>query len=196
MKKSITLEEVIDRYHKSEGVSAEVGVANGASVERWINMGIRTPYYAFDTYDQHPVCKMTNGENFRGLCTDPYKIDEVLAKLESIGAIPVKGIFPDDVWDRIPEKVAFVYLDADNYLTIKAGLEIFVPRLAKNGFIAIHDYFNGAAPGVKRAVDEYFPGDEYDLAILKNKNGQDDVILFPYIVYTTGTYIVCTGGDK
>ena len=56
--------------------------------------------------------------------------------------------------ENLPEKISFLRLDTDLYKTTKLQLEILYPRLQQGGILHIDDY--GLAPGVKKAVDDYF----------------------------------------
>ncbi len=65
-----------------------------------------------------------------------------------------KGIFPDTS-DPVKDKwFSFVNLDVDTYESTKKCLEFFYPRMNAGGVIVSHDYLT--APGVRKAVDEYF----------------------------------------
>lgn len=62
-----------------------------------------------------------------------------------------KGWFPESAVG-VEDTFAFVRLDMDLYDPIYAGLKFFYPRMAKGGYIAIHDcrsrYFDGARAAV------------------------------------------------
>ena len=55
---------------------------------------------------------------------------------------------------NVPNKISFLRLDTDIYKTTKKQLEILYPKLSLGGILHIDDY--GVAPGVKKAVDDYF----------------------------------------
>ena len=59
-----------------------------------------------------------------------------------------------DKKENIPEKISFLRMDTDLYSTTKKQLEILYPRLSIGGVLHIDDY--GIAPGVQKAVDDYF----------------------------------------
>jgi len=57
--------------------------------------------------------------------------------------------FPDDFFD-------FIYIDACHlYGSIKADLEMFLPKLKTDGLMCGHDYANFGGFGVVEAVDEF-----------------------------------------
>ena len=82
-------------------------------------------------------------------------IDEVMKKMEHPElCIIKKGAFPQSVSEDDENiKFAFVSLDTDLYIPIFEGLKFFYPRLAKGGYIMVHDYNN--VDGVMKAVDDY-----------------------------------------
>ena len=56
--------------------------------------------------------------------------------------------------ENIPEKISFLRMDTDLYATTKKQLEILYPRLSIGGVLHIDDF--GMAPGVQKAVEDYF----------------------------------------
>ena len=74
----------------------------------------------------------------------------------------------------LPEWIAFAFLDGDLYDSIKSSLRLVEPRINEGGVIMVHDYNNPALPGVKRAVDEWLNGKDFEkeayksMAILRN----------------------------
>jgi O-methyltransferase len=75
-------------------------------------------------------------------------------------AIPVihQGMFEMLSNADLPGQFCFAFLDGDLYQSILTSLKIVYKRLAKGGFIIVHDYFHGALPGVKVACDEFVSG--------------------------------------
>ena len=82
----------------------------------------------------------------RNICGDGSPADLVFRK----------GLFPETFSGLEDRRWRFVLLDADLYAPIKAGLEIFWPRLVPGGVMIVHDYMNDYYEGAKKAVDEYF----------------------------------------
>ncbi|WP_190319031.1 TylF/MycF/NovP-related O-methyltransferase [Campylobacter sp. LR264d] len=91
-----------------------------------------------------------------------------------------KGWFPQSVQDDRnleKEKFCFVNIDCDLYEPILAGLEYFYPKMINLDVILVHDYYNEAYAGAKKAVDNllkniiYLPcQQEMILAWLYKKN--------------------------
>ncbi|MFF4531638.1 TylF/MycF/NovP-related O-methyltransferase [Streptomyces sp. NPDC001407] len=74
------------------------------------------------------------------------------------------GWFADTLPSRLPDRIAFAYLDGDYYDSIRLSLAATVPRLAPGGALIVDDYadveanpkaWNGL-PGVKAACDDHF----------------------------------------
>ncbi len=65
-----------------------------------------------------------------------------------------KGYFPETA-KGLEETFVFVSLDADLYEPLYNGLNYFYPRLAKGGYILVHDYHNMDYTGAKKAVKQF-----------------------------------------
>jgi hypothetical protein len=171
--------------HGIEGEVAEVGVNKG-EFSAAINAAFPDrPLHMFDTF---------TGFDDRDIVQDFEKVghyrlskeDEVDFKSTSVELVMnrmpypalctcYKGYFPD-TFSLYDKRFALVSLDADLYPPQKAGLEIFYPRLVKNGVIAIHDYWN--ISGCRLAVDEFIhknglsavPLSDYNTLIITKQN--------------------------
>ena len=66
----------------------------------------------------------------------------------------------------------FIYIDACHlYESVKADLEMFLPKLKTNGLMCGHDYFNdpkGSNFGVIQAVDEFCEKFNFQMIIFNN----------------------------
>lgn len=84
-----------------------------------------------------------------------------------------KGWFGELNDVRLPERIAFAFLDGDFYGSIIDSLRLVWPRLGPRGTITIDDYGRETLPGVERAVRDFFQGKhihlhhEHNIAIIK-----------------------------
>jgi O-methyltransferase len=156
-----TLELVSDEIRQKQltGEVAELGVYKG-KFARYINGYFpEKKLYLFDTFegfDERDV-SVEKRQNFSSGAQNfsDTSIEAVLKQMPfPEKCIPVKGFFPQTA-QGIDEKFVFVSLDADLYEPIYAGLSFFYPRLAKGGYIFIHDFNNDAYKGARKAVEEF-----------------------------------------
>jgi hypothetical protein len=120
--------------------------------------------YCFDTFTGFPKTSVekeleTTGHavsvgTFSDTCQ--AKVERTIAGRTSPPQLVLRaGEFPTTFGGLEDHRWRFVLLDADLYAPIKAGLELFWPRLVAGGFILCHDYLSGY-PGVRKAVHEFF----------------------------------------
>jgi len=86
----------------------------------------------------------------------------------------VKGIFPESIPSELlggGQTFAFVSIDADLYLPIYEGLVFFYPRLARNGYILVHDFNNKFYSGAKKAVMEFCANEKIGYVPTTDFNG-------------------------
>ena len=142
---------------KERGVSgdmAEVGVYRGDFSKLFNRYFPERKLYLFDTFagfdakrDQVNDCDV---DNFKDT-----SVDVVLQKMvRPENCIIRQGYFPDTAVG-IDGTFSLVSLDCDLYNPILAGLEFFYPRLAKGGYIFVHDFGSYHYREVKKAVYEY-----------------------------------------
>jgi len=74
------------------------------------------------------------------------------------------------------KQLDFVFIDAaHNYKNVLRDIKCWYPKVKENGVIAGHDY--GVKPGVKRAVDQFFRGENVTVSgicwlVVKKKKPQ------------------------
>jgi O-methyltransferase len=139
-----------------QGHLAEVGVYTG-DVSRFVHrLAPERPYYLFDTFEGFPQQDLEPNvaEDTRFRDTS---VEEVLRRIgDSRNIIIRKGYVPDTFHGLEGEQFAFVLLDLDLYKPTVAGLDFFYPRLAKGGYLVVHDYNNPESNwGCHRALDEF-----------------------------------------
>ena len=91
------------------------------------------------------------------------ELDDVATAVASVGypgerTHLVQGKVEATLPERAPEQVALLRLDTDWYESTRHELEHLYPRVASGGVLLIDDY--GHWDGCRKAVDEYFAGDE------------------------------------
>jgi O-methyltransferase len=146
--------------HAVPGAMAELGVHRGGSARLLHHFAPERRLYLFDTFTGFSPADMERETvDFTYNKTADFadtSVPLVLAHIAPINAnvIPVPGWFPGSVTPtQERESFAFVHLDADLEEPITAGLAFFSPRLARGGFILVHDY--NAWPGARLAVDRF-----------------------------------------
>jgi hypothetical protein len=159
------LSKIIQEYN-IEGAAAECGVYRGhfASV---INEYLPDrKLYLFDTFEgfsQNDVDKETqefkNTEIGKTLNEWSVKTSDEIALMRCLhqeNVIIKKGYVPETFAGLEDEKFCFVNIDLDLYAPILSALFFFSPRMNKNGgVILVHDYYNAAFPGCRKAVSEF-----------------------------------------
>ena len=137
-----------------QGNMAELGVYRGEFAKLLNRYFPEKKLYLFDTFqgfdatrDKVDACDVNNFKD--------TSIEVVLSKMVAPEKCVIrKGYFPDTV-HGLEDQFCLVSLDADLYNPILAGLEYFYPRLAKGGYIFVHDFGSYHYTGVKQAVYEY-----------------------------------------
>lgn len=139
--------------------------------------------YLFDTFEgfDERDLEVEKRELFSDLNKEQFSNTSeeiVLSKLKYKENVEIhKGFFPETA-KGISDSFGFVNLDFDLYQPILEGLRFFYPQMVDKSLILIHDYYNNALPGVKKAIADYekeigrelmkFPiGDYQSIAVLK-----------------------------
>lgn len=150
--KRILLENILGEF-------AEVGVYKGHT-SKYIHMfAPDTTLYLFDTFEGF---HKNDGKDdiVSDLRFKDTSVEEVLNRIGKSEKIVVrKGYFPETAIGLENKKFAFVMLDLDKYKPTFSGWEFFYPRVAKGGFIFVHDY-NGAENPCHDATDDFLKDKE------------------------------------
>ncbi len=138
------------------GCFAEVGVYKGGSLKQ---LGISYPgrtILGFDSFEGLPAENWTAVDLHRPKEFSDTSFEEVNEFLKDCNNINlIKGIFPASAVHLENIDFAFVHIDTDFYLSVKACLDWFWPRLLKGGIIVLDDYLWPACPGVQQALIEF-----------------------------------------
>ena len=141
------------------GSVAELGVYKG-KFARYINQYFpERPFYLFDTFEGFDGRDLpTEKENAYSSGTQNFSETSVASVLAEMpfpdNCIPIKGFFPNSA-KNITDSFAFVSIDADLFDPIYNGLAFFYPKLARGGYILIHDFNNEGYKGTRKAVEQF-----------------------------------------
>ena len=165
-----------------KGDIIECGVYNGGSLAlilKYIKkLSIETQVLGFDTFEfgfsrstitdndvtikgeKLNVTNDSNTNNFYPTVEKVKKNIENFSQNKKTKLTLVKGDVLDTLKlkENIPDSISFLRLDTDLYETTKFQLEILYPKLTVGGILHIDDY--GFFPGVRKAVDDYFKGQD------------------------------------
>jgi O-methyltransferase len=156
--------ELICRQIRATGVPgslAELGVFQGHFASAMATYLPDRRIYLFDTFagfdDRDSAGDRSRGIQSRtDMAFGHTSVDSVVARMPAgTDVVPVIGWFPESAKGLDEERFCLVSIDADLYDPILAGLEWFVPRLERGGYILVHDFNSGLFPGVQRAVAEF-----------------------------------------
>lgn len=156
-----SLEMVAQEINKGniEGSTAELGVYRGDFARIMNELFPDRKLYLFDTFegfDREDVGIERESSYSRG--TQDFSrtnVETVLGKMPyPANCIAKKGHFPESA-AGVDDDFVFVSIDADLYKPIFDGLCFFYPRLARGGYIFVHDYNNDEYKGAKAAVRQY-----------------------------------------
>lgn len=146
------------RRKNVSGNVAELGVYKGDFSKKINRLFPDRILYLFDTFEGFSNDDVRNDSSLNwGAKLEHFKdtsVDKVLERMPyKEKCVVKKGYFPDTF--DLEEEFSFVSIDVDLYDPIRAGMEIFYPRLSTGGYIMIHDYNNLLYSGSREAVQEY-----------------------------------------
>jgi hypothetical protein len=110
--------------------------------------------------------------------SDEKALEEIKQKFSSqimSNQIKIKKGFSYEVVDEFPDNFFdFVYIDACHlYDSVKADLEMFLPKLKTGGLMCGHDYANVYGFGVVKAVDEFIINNNLKWVATSASDGYD-----------------------
>lgn len=156
------ISELIEE-NQIKGEVAELGVFRGVFSallnERFSNRKI----YLFDTFEGFDT-EEAQQEIEKGHCDEKFveghketSVEDMIQNLPfPEQAVVCKGFFPESIPDvALEETFAFVSIDVDFEESTFEGMKFFYPRLAKGGYIFVHDYNTYYLEGVKIAIKRY-----------------------------------------
>ncbi len=136
------------------GALAELGVWRGLTSLLIHSQLPQRPLYLFDTFAGFPDEDGTDGR-FRDTSADAVR-----RRIGDCSNVIFRvGTFPETARGLESELLAFVLIDVDKYVPTLTGLSFFYPRVARGGYIFVHDYNSPESErGVSRAVGQFLKG--------------------------------------
>lgn len=95
-------------------------------------------------------------------------IDKVQYKSDNIFYIMGDVMHTLENSKNIPDKISLLRLDTDWYESTKKELEILFPKVVKNGFIIIDDYYYWS--GARKATDDFLKTHESEIETIFQNN--------------------------
>lgn len=141
----------------AKGYFAEVGIYKGGSLK---NLALSFPekiIYGFDSFEGLPKGLWTENEihNPGEFSDTSFESVNNFLKNTCNNVTLIKGIFPESAQQYEDLYFSFIHIDTDFYLSVKACLEWFWPRLIKGGIIVLDDYLWPNCPGVEKALNDF-----------------------------------------
>jgi O-methyltransferase len=136
------------------GAVAELGVWRGNTSSFIHSQAPKRMLYLFDTFEGFP------GEESGDRRFQDTSLELVRRKIGDCSNVIFKaGTFPETAGGLESERFALVMIDVDKYGPTLAGLNFFYSRVARGGYIFLHDYNSQESDhGVSRAVGEFMKG--------------------------------------
>ena len=145
---------------KIDGCILEVGVANGGSgaLLSFVAKEQNKTCYLADTWKG--VVKASDKDtNFVGGEFEYAETEVVNHLLSSLNTTAntqlLVGIFPDDTAKNIKDRISFIHIDVDTYISCKDTVEWAISKLSIGGIIVFDDYGFLGLEGVTRYVNEF-----------------------------------------
>ena len=141
------------------GALAEVGVYQGATSRFLLSCAPGRTLYLFDTFEGFPVEDREPENRGDTRFRDTSEADVRRALGDAKNVVIRKGRFPETAQGLEDERFAFALLDLDVFPPTLAGLEFFYPRLARGGYLFVHDYNSPESNSAcRRAVSQFMAG--------------------------------------
>lgn len=119
--------------------------------------------YCVDRWKQYPRDEIAN-PSFVNLTTkdqryyDKVRREALQALRPHLGRVKIIESLTVEAAAAVPNELDFVFVDAGHTeQAVLADLEVWTPKVRPGGWIIGHDYGSKHHPGVKRAVNLFFP---------------------------------------
>lgn len=148
-----TLELLCRRLKDVPGAAAELGVYRGFFARCINELLPERALYLFDSFEGFREDAGASA-SFQAAHANAAE-EKVLAMMPHPEQVTIKpGFFPESL-DGLEETFALVSLDVDFEGTTLEGLRYFWPRIARGGYLLLHDWGSPKLPGVAEALRRY-----------------------------------------
>jgi len=160
-------------------VCVEIGVYDGFFSREIHNILNPSKLYLIDPWEIGSD-KNSNQKTYSGdlsHLTTAYSTNKELDKVKEVfekeiineKVIIKKGFSYDFINEFKDQYFDFIYIDATHiYESVKADLNMYFPKLKKNGFLCGHDYYDHPSFSVIKAVDEFLLEHNLNLFLLSS----------------------------
>jgi hypothetical protein len=153
------------------GDFAEFGTWAGTGIKTVIDYlgGVQFPktFWGYDTFDYSPI----DGRHFEGQVDGFYeKVKERFKDYPQVRLI--KGLLPESFIQGMPQELAYMHIDLNNFKGEIAVLENLFERLVPGGMVVLDDYeSSGAYREQKKEEDRWFEQRNYRVLPLPTGQG-------------------------
>jgi hypothetical protein len=152
------------------GDFAEFGALSGTGMKTIIDYlgGVQFPktFWGYDTFDYNPL-----GHHFEGQTDGLF--EKVKARFKDYPQVKlIKGLLPDSFKQGMPQQLAYMHIDLNNYKGEIAVLDALFDRLVPGGIIILDDYeTSGMYRPQKKEEDRWFEQRHYRVLPLPTGQG-------------------------
>lgn len=114
-------------------------------------------FFVMDSFSGFPEMSAQDPRSAQGAFNEDYSMCEIRDRFSMFPQVKVVQGFVPDTFSLLPQDQPFslVFYDCDLYQPALDTLGFFETRLARGGYLVVHDYHSKDYSGVKKAVDEY-----------------------------------------
>jgi len=157
-------ETLYDFAHNARGPIVEIGSCYGrstAAIAHGSMSGNYQPVYAVDSFVGVPPSdrKTNHGQQPGPRCSSPEVLRSNLDAAGVNGLVRIIAKPSRDAFADVPNDIDLLFIDgAHDYLSVKADIGLYAPKVRVGGRIVMHDATT-ADPGVLQALDETLTAD-------------------------------------
>jgi Macrocin-O-methyltransferase (TylF) len=156
------------------GDIVELGVYKGNSAALLATLARKHERHTFlfDTFSGFDCRDLVGSDANPAVQFEDATLEAVESLVGKEAVTYIKGFFPQStIQIEMPTEIAVAHIDCDLYQPMRAGLEVFFPRISLGGLLILHDYSSGAWPGTTRAVNEFFASRAEKPVLIPDKSG-------------------------